>query len=461
MKSSTLFFGALVLLFARPATAVEPDKAPAGLNWPAFRGQNASGIADGFPTPTAWDIPKGQNLFWKTAIPGLGHCSPIVWGDRIFVATAISGQKEPKLKVGLYGDIAPVTDESVHQWKVYCLNKQTGKIVWEQTAHSGVPKIKRHTKATHANSTLATDGSHVVALFGSEGMYCYDLKGKLLWSKDLGVLDSGYYMAPDAQWEFGSSPVIYGNKVLVQCDVQKGSFVAAFDVKDGHNIWRTPRTDVPTWGTPTVVTDGGRTQVVVNGYKHIGGYDLNTGKELWMLKGGGDIPVPTPIAANGLIYIQNAHGMMAPIYAIKTTASGDISLKQDETSNTGVAWSTKRGGGYMQTPLVVGDYYYTCQVNGILSCYEAKSGKSIYSERLGTGRTGFTSSPVAANGNIYVASEEGDVYVVKAGPEFKVAATNPLGEVCMATPAISAGKLIFRTQDHLVAIGERKTASRK
>ncbi len=358
------------------------------------------------------------------------------------------------MKVGLYGDIAPVVDDSVHKWIVFCLDKKSGKIQWQQTSHTGVPKIKRHTKATHANSTCATDGKHLIAFFASEGLYCYDLSGKLLWKKDLGVLDAGYYVVPSAQWEYAASPIIHDGKVYVQCDVQKGSFIAAYDAKDGKEVWKTSRDDVPTWSTPTIVSDAGRTQLVVNGYKHIGGYDAKTGKELWRMTGGGDIPVPTPIDSNGLIYIQNAHGRSAPIYAIRTDATGDISLKGDDTSNSHIAWSTLRNGGYMQTPLVYGAYFYTCQTNGILTCFEAKTGKQVYQERLGTGRTGFTASLVAANGMIYIPSEEGDVYVVKAGPEFKLIATNALSEVCMATPAISEGVIYFRTQDHVVAIGK-------
>ncbi|MCS6859838.1 MAG: PQQ-binding-like beta-propeller repeat protein, partial [Abditibacteriales bacterium] len=355
----------------------------------------------------------------------------------------------------LYGDVTSVNDDTVHQWKVYCLDKRTGKILWERTAHEGVPKIKRHPKSTHANSTTATDGKRVVAFFGSEGLYCYDLNGKLLWKKDLGVLDAGWYVAPAAQWGFASSPVIYENKVIVQCDVQKNAFLAAFDITDGREIWRTARDEVPTWSTPTVHDDGKRAQIIVNGFKHIGGYDLKTGKELWKMRGGGDIPVPTPVVGHGLVFIANAHGFMAPLYAIRLSATGDISLLRDQTANAGVAWSEPRNGAYMQTPLVYGDYVYSCRDNGVVNCYEAKTGKRIYQERLGTGRTGFTASPVAANGKIYFTSEEGDVYVIQAGPTFKVLATNPLGEICLATPAISEGVLFFRTRGHVVAIGEK------
>jgi outer membrane protein assembly factor BamB len=440
----------VALLAPAGAAAARPS-----VNWPSFRGANAAGIADGYPAPTAWNGEKQTNIRWKTPLPGLGHASPIVWGNRIFVTSAISGQEKPELKVGLYGDIAPVADDTVHRWMVYCLDKRTGRVVWERTAHSGVPRIKRHTKATHANCTMATDGKNVVAFFGSEGLYCYDFSGRLRWRKDLGVLDSGFFMVPSAQWGFASSPVIYRDRVLIQCDVQKGSFVAALSLKDGKEIWRTPRTDVPTWSTPTIHTGGGRSQLIVNGYKHIGGYDLGTGQELWRLRGGGDIPVPTPLVAHDLIFITNAHGRMAPIYAIRTNAAGDISLAGTESASSHIAWSRPRDGGYMQTPLVYGDHLYLCRDNGVLSCYEARTGNRLYEERLGTGRTGFTASPVASDGKLYFTSEEGDIYVVQAGPQFKLLAVNPMGEICMATPAISEGMLLFRTQGHLVAVAER------
>jgi outer membrane protein assembly factor BamB len=452
-RTRSLLASALLLTVTSSLFAQNPQNAAKKeTNWPSFRGINASGIAEGFPTPTAWNVDEKKNVLWKTPIPGLGHSSPVIWGDRVYVTTAISGATNPELKVGLYGDIKPVIDDTPHKFKIYCLDRKTGKILWEQTPYEGVPKIMRHTKATHANSTIATDGKNVVAFFGSEGLYCYDMAGKLRWKKDFGVLDSGFFMAKDAQWGFASSPVIFGNKVLVQCDVQKGSFVAALDIADGKEIWRTPRRDVPTWSTPTVVQDGERAQLIVNGWKHIGGYDIETGKETWWMEGGGDIPVPTPVVANGLIYITNAHGRMSPIYAVKTTAKGDISLASDATTNEHIAWSQAREGAYMQTPLVYGDYLYVCRDNGILSCYEAKTGKRLYQERLGTGRTGFTASSVAADGKLYLTSEYGDIYVVKTGPMFELLSTNTMGEVCMATPAISSGVLFFRTQGHVVAI---------
>ena len=431
------------------------DSPAPNTNWPQFRGLNASGIAEGATPPIKWNVEEKQTVAWKTPIPGLGHSSPIIWDDKVFVSSAISGKDNPELKVGLYGDIAPVQDDTAHRFMVYCVDRKTGKMLWERTAFTGKPKVKRHTKATHANSTMATDGKRVVAFFGSEGLYCFDMNGKQLWKQDFGLLDSGYFMVPSAQWGFASSPIIHDDLVIVQCDVQEGSFVAALNVKTGKEVWRNPRNEVPTWSTPTVVDSGGRKQVVLNGWKHIAGYDLKTGFEYWWLTGGGDIPVPTPVSGHGLIYITNAHGRLAPIYAIKDSAAGDISLQADTTSNSHIPWSHHREGGYMQTPIVYGDYLYVCRDHGVLSCYNAKTGERVYNERLGTGRTGFTASGVAADGRLYYTSEEGDIFVVKAGPKFELLAQNPMGEVCMATPAISGDALYFRTQGHLVSISQK------
>lgn len=454
MKHATALSLALVASLA-VLSAQSPSGPRAGVDWPGFRGINATGVDDAQALPVQWSVPDSKLVKWKTPIAGLGHSSPIVWGDQVCAASAISGTPDPQLKVGLYGDIGSVLDTTSHKWIVSCFDKRTGKPRWERIAKSGVPIIKRHPKSTHASSTLATDGRHIIAMFGSEGLYAYSFTGDLLWSKDLGRLDSGFYMAPDAQWGFASSPVIHNGRLIIQADVQKGSFVAAFDIRTGRELWRTPREDVPTFSTPAVVSMNGRDQVIVNGWKHIGGYDLETGKEVWRMSGGGDIPVPTPIAAHGLVFITNAHGKASPIYAVKPTATGDITLKEGESSNAHIAWSYMRDGGYMQTPIVYGDILYVCRDNGVLTALDAKTGERHYQARLGDGKTGFSASAVAASGRLYFTSEDGDVYVVKAGPTYELLATNSLGEVAMATPAISEGTLIFRTRNHLVAVGER------
>ena len=438
--------------------------AGAQTNWPTFRGPNASGIAAKAITPTVWNTEKSENILWKTPIPGLGHSSPIIWGRRLFVTTAVNLSKTAPLKVGLYGDPESAKDDDVQQWKVFCLDKTTGDILWQKTAHEGTPKVRRHPKATHANCTMATDGTNVVAFFGSEGLYCYDLEGRLRWEKDLGILRANptvYNDTPDPdsrtlEWGFASSPIIYNDCLFLQCDVLTNGFIAAFKMADGQEIWRTRRDDTGTWSTPNVCTAGPQTQLVVNGWRHMGGYDLQTGKELWRMSGGGDCPVPTPMVWNGLIFLMSAHGPRSPIYAVRTNAMGDVSLRNGARTNEYVAWSVLRGGSYMETPLIYGDYLYTCQTDGVLSCYKAGTGEQVYKERLGTGGDGFTASPVASASGLYFTSEHGTVFVVKPGAEFTVLATNLMSEVCMATPAISEETLFFRTQGHVVAVGSRK-----
>jgi len=258
---------------------------------------------------------------------------------------------------------------------------------------------------------------------------------------------------PRAQWGFASSPVIHEGVVLIQCDVLKNSFLAALDLETGKTLWKTPRNDLPAWSSPAVHGEGDKTQVLVNGYRHIGGYDFLTGAERWRFRGGGDIPVPTPVTGHGLVFITNAHGRMAPIYAIKLDSKGDVSLRGDASSSKQVPWSVRKGGAYMQTPMLYGDYFYNCRDNGVLACFEAKTGKLVYQARLGSGFGGFTGSPVASGGKIYYVSEVGDVVVVKAGtPELKILSKNPLGEICLSTPAISEGELYFRTRTQLIAI---------
>lgn len=427
-----------------------------GKNWPQYRGPNASGLDDSTVLPTTWNAETGKNIRWQTAIPGLAHASPIIWDDRIYIATAVSSAGKPDLKVGLYGNIDSANDNASQQWRLLALDKTTGKVIWNVIGHEGVPKISRHTKATHCNSTPATDGRHIVAIFGSEGLFCFDPTGKLQWKKDLGAMDSGYFVSPSAQWGFASSPILHEGKVIVLCDVQKGSFLAAFDLTDGREIWRTPRDDVPTWSTPTIVTAAGRTQIVVNGWHHSGGYDFTTGKELWKHDGGGDIPVPTPIAANGLIYLTSAHGRSRPMRAIRANATGDISPAESGTTNPAIAWEQEKKGNYMQTPILVGEWLYGCADVGLLTCFNAGSGDVRYSERVSKTSEGYTASPVSDGRHLYITSELGNVFVVPATGKFSVVAMNKLGETCLSTPAISEGALFFRTRDKVVAVAARR-----
>ena len=439
----------IALVVATCATASAEDS-----NWPQFRGRQAGGVATGAAAPTEWDVASGRNVKWKAPVPGLGFSCPVIWGERLFVTTAVREGEEQKVRVGLYGDIKPVEENAPFKFNLLCLDKNSGKVLWEKTAHTGVPKIKRHPKSSHANPTPATDGKHLVAFFGSEGLYCYDLDGKLMWKKDLGVLDSGFFMVKEAQWGFASSPVIHDGKVIVQCDVQNDPFLAVFDLRDGSEVWRTPRKDYPTWSTPTVVTAEGVTQVLCNGFNEVAGYDFATGQRIWRIRGGGDIPVPTPVVAHGLAFFTSAHGPASPLYAVKLSARGEVTPKQGQESSEHLPWLRMRGGNYMQTPIVVGDLLYCCKDNGVLTCFDARTGEEHYSERI-EGGVGFTASPVSDGKHLYFTSEDGQVHVIVPGTSYRRVKTNPLGEVCMATPAISDAVIYFRTQGHVVAVGRK------
>ncbi len=436
-----------------PGARVEDERTTfkAGVDWPSFRGPGALGVADEHPTATEWNVEDGTNIKWRIAVPGLAHSSPVIWGDKLFVTTAIRASGAQELKVGLYGDIAPVEDDSEYTYETHCYDKNSGELRWKRAAWTGVPAIKRHTKGSHAASSPATDGKRVLAWFASEGLYCYDMQGELQWKHDFGVLDSGYYQVKDAQWGFSTSPVLFDDRVIAQVDIQEGSFVAVLDAKTGKELWRTAREEVPTWSTPAVDVRDGRAQVICNGYKHIGGYDLSTGDELWKLEGAFDIPVPTPVVSHDTIFITGSHGSPPQIYAIDVNAKGTLTL--DPEANEHLRWMHPNRGTYMQTPIVYGDEVYFCTDAGILNCFDVATGEEIFRERLGSGSTGFTSSGVAADGKLYFASEEGDVHVVLAG-FFEELAVNALGEECMASPAISEGVMFYRTRGHLVAIAD-------
>jgi outer membrane protein assembly factor BamB len=425
----------------------QPDNTP---QWPSFRGPGACGYLVNSRTPASWDIESPKSIKWKTAIPGLAHSSPVIWDNYLFVTTATTNMNDESLKLGLYGDIDEADDKKVHEFKVYCLDKNSGKIIWERVSQKGIPKSKRHTKSTQANCTPATDGKYVVVHFGSEGLYCYDFKGKLIWKKDMGILNPGPYTNPGVEWGYASSPVIYKGKIIVQCDIPGKPFITALELSTGKELWRTSRNDeVSTWCTPAVYSKDGKTQVIANGYKQICGYEFESGKQIWRLSNGGDAPAPTPVIANDLIYLNSAHGTYSPIFAVRPDAKGDITLEGENTKNQYIVWSIKRGGAYMQTPLIYQGLLYNLQVNGLLTCFDALTGAVKYKENL---KEAFSASAIAADGKIYFSSEDGNVYVVKAGPVYNLISKNSLKDNCMATPAISGNALYFRTQHYILAI---------
>jgi len=423
--------------------------------WPGYRGYLARGSMDNVNLPDSWDIETSENILWKIDVPGLALSSPVVWGDRLFLTSAVSSVDTSGLKTGMFGAGEPVDDRSIHDFKVYCIDKNSGEIIWERIAYSGVPEVRRHPKATHANCTPATDGRYVVAFFASEGLYCYDYHGNLKWGRSLGKLDAGAFNADWAEWEFASSPFIHKNSVIVQCDVRGDSFIASFNVSSGKEIWRKKRDDYPTWSTPNIYTEKGREIIVVNGYKHRGAYDFNTGEEIWKMSGGGDVPIPTPVVGEGMIFFNSAHGRYSPIMAVKTSATGDITLKDGESTNESVAWSMPRGGSYMHTMLLYRGLLYNMRWNGLLSCIDPDTGSEIYSEKIGRADS-FIASPVAADDRIYIIDDQGTVYTVKAGRNFEILHENSLGGISMVVPAITDNIIYFRTQDKLIAVSRTK-----
>jgi outer membrane protein assembly factor BamB len=430
-----------------PAT---PRTAP--INWPAFRGTNAAGVGDGQGLVADWDVTTGKNIRWKTAIPGLGTSSPIVWGNRVIVVAAASDE-DTSFRTGLTGDVKPIETLPAHTFSVYALDLASGKVVWHREAYAGKPVTKRHFKSSQANATPATDGTFIIALFGSIGqMFCYDMNGSLVWKRAIGALDSGWFLDPSYQWGHSSSPIIYKSSVIVQADQSRGSFIAAFDLATGRELWRTARTDeVSTWATPTIISGPKGDELITNGTK-VRAYDPATGALLWTLAPNSEIAIGTPVVHRDLAIVTAGYPPVRPVYAVRAGARGDLSLPPGKTASEAIAWSHDRDGTYISSPIVYRDQLYTLNNNGILTAYDANTGSRIYRARVGGGGA-FSASPVAADGRLFMASEDGDVYVVQAGREYVELGKHSMHEVVMASPAISNGVLIVRTLGHLVGIG--------
>lgn len=421
-------------------------------DWPAFKGASAIGVADG-PAPTTWNIESSTNIRWKAAIPGVGHSSPIVWGNRVFVTTAVA-DGAIEYPSTLTDDMRPADDSHAYSWQVLCLDATRGTIVWRRTLHTGIPRSQRHSLNSFATPTPVTDGKHLVVYFGSEGLYCLDMNGNVRWRRDLGVLKTGFYQDPSLQWGAANSPVLYRNLVLIQADTDDHAFLAAYDLETSNRIWTTPRNDGQSWSTPTVYEGAPYDTVITNAPRHVRGYDPLTGKERWRLRWDLDIVLSTPTVANGLIFTASGKGDTQPIVAIRPAARGEITPADPKTSNQWVLWSTKRGGAIITSPLVYGEWLYTLIDLGILKCFSARTGEVQYQQRIDDG---FFSSPVAADGKVFLTSQTGRVYVVKAGPTYELVAVNDMDEPCMATPAISNGTMFIRTLHHLYAIDDRST----
>jgi outer membrane protein assembly factor BamB len=433
-----------------------PDAGTAGGSWPSFRGPQASGVAEGQNLPDRWDGKKGENILWRTSIPGLAHSSPIVWDRRIFLTSAISTNTKATFRPGLYGDGDASNDRSRQRWMIYAIDKGNGKIIWERVAHDGEPVDKRHVKSTYASSTPATDGRIVVASFGSQGVYAYDVDGHFRWKVDLGRLDLGAYDIPTFEWGPASSPIIWNGLVILQCDTQADSFLLALSAETGDTVWKTERDELPSWGTPTIAATPSGPELVTNASNFIRGYDPLTGKELWRLGGSSKITAPTPVFGGGLFVVASGRAPEGPIFVVRPGARGDLTLHGGDTSNGAIVWSRASRGPYMPTPLIYNGLLYILGNNGIFDVYDLRSGKEVYRRRLPEIGSGFSASPVAADGKIYLSNEDGEILVVAAGREFRHIATNWMGELLMATPALSDGVMYVRSSRSLFGVGVRK-----
>jgi outer membrane protein assembly factor BamB len=433
-----------------------PDPKTDAGSWPSFRGPQASGLTARQNLPDRWDATKGENILWRTPIPGLAHSSPIVWGHRIFVTSAVSSDPNATFRPGLYGDGDASQDHTRQRWMIYALDKRTGKILWERTAYQGVPLDKRHIKSTYANSTPATDGRIVVAWFGSQGVHAYDVNGRFLWKVDLGRLDFGAYDIPTYEWGSASSPIIWNNLVILQCDTQDDSFMLALDASTGKTVWKTERDEIPSWGTPTVAVTSSGPELIANASNYIRGYDPRTGKELWRLGRSSKITAPTPVFADGMFVVVSGRAPERPIFVVRAGARGDLTLPEGKTSSEAVAWSRTGRGSYMPTPLIYNGILYVLANNGLLDAYDLRTGEEIYRQRLPLIGSGFSASPVAADGKLYISNEDGEMLVVAAGRTFNHIATNSMGEMLMATPALSDGVMYVRSSKSLFAIGRKQ-----
>jgi outer membrane protein assembly factor BamB len=421
--------------------------------WLQFCGLQA-GVADDDPAlPDTWS--ETDNIVWKASIPGQSWSSPVGWDDHIFVTSAISGGTEPAPVKGLADPTAEngrFKSSAVHRWMVYDVDFKTGKIRWERELRSGLPSILRHIRNSYASETPVTDGERVYVYFGSIGLVAaLDLNGSPVWTKDTGVFESAQ------GWGMAASPLLYKDRLYIVSDNKTQSFIAAFDKRTGDLIWKVNRDEVEGWSTPIVWENDVRTEIVTAGARRVRSYGLD-GKLLWELTGMSDFgAIPTPFAKRGLVYISSGYpgSPRRPVFAIRPGASGDISLKSDETSNQSVAWFQPLLSSYQTSALVYGDYYYTLLDRCFLLCHDARTGQQVYGrQRLSADASGFATSPWAYNGKIFALSEDGDTYVVQAGPQFKLLGKNSLGEMAMATPAVMRGSLIVRTQSKLYRIGK-------
>ena len=428
--------------------AALPFAAAARGNWPQFRGEGARGVAEDDPRlPETWS--PTENVAWRTPLPGMAWSGPIVWDDRVFLTNCVAAGDVETVKKGLYfGGNRPKPPTDEHRWTALALDLESGKKLWETEAHKGVPETPRHLKNSFASETPATDGERLYAHFGHLGTFCYDLDGEPVWSKRWPPRATRY------GWGTAASPVLHQGRLYIVNDNDDESSLTALEAATGKEIWRVARDEKSNWATPFIWEHDGRTEIVTPGTNKVRSYDLD-GKVLWELGGMSSIVIPTPFTAHGLLYVTSGYvgDETRPVFAIRPGASGDISLREGETSNDAIAWSLPQGGPYNPSPLVYGDLYYTLYDRGFLTCHNARTGEEVYGkQRIDRESNAFTASPWAYNGKLFCLSEDGDCFVIEAGEQYRLAGKNSLGELTMATPAISQGSLVIRTAEAVYRI---------
>lgn len=438
--------GLLLLLAAVPGIGAD-----SAMHWPQFRGPGALGVAEHARLADHWST--NENVAWKVEVPGRGWSSPIVWGERVFLTTVVSeGQMEPAKKGLYFGGERKEIPQGEHHWLVLCFDLNSGRELWRQEAHRGTPPNPLHVKNTYASPTPVTDGERVYAYFGNIGLFCYDLRGRRLWSTNWPPVKTRY------GWGSAASPVLHEGRIFLVNDNDEQSFAVALDSKSGRQLWRVERDEKSDWATPYIWQHERRTELVTPGTKRIRSYDLD-GRLLWELGGMSSIVIPTPFSKAGLLYVCSGYvgDKVRPVFAIKPGAAGDITLKPGETNNEFIAWYQPTAGPYNPSPLLYGDYFYVLFDFGFLSCHDARTGRQVYEkQRIREATTSFTASPWAANGKVFALSEDGDTYVFQAGPEYKLLHQNPLDEMCMATPAIAGDRLLIRTLTKLYCVRATK-----
>lgn len=429
-------------------------------NWGQFRGPSGNGqVAEG-KLPLEWTSEK--QVAWKVKIPGAGWSQPVVWGEKVFITTA-SSEKQVRPKPGDFGTGAAfggigllfggqslrTAPKDVHRWQVICIDRATGNVLWEAVAKEGQPRTPVHYNNSYATETPATDGERLIAYFGMTGLYCYDLDGKLLWTKDLGSYPT------QLDWGSGSSPVLHGDLVFVQCDNDKASFLVALDKKTGEERWRVSREEQSNWSTPYLWKNDKRTELVTGGGTKMRSYDPVTGKLHWEMAGSGRCSI-SPVGSESLLYVDSGNrlaGQQGAFVAIRPGADGEISLAESGSADSFVAWAAKMSSTRVASPLVVGEYLYVLeQQSGVARCFDAKTGKEHYRKRL-PGASGFTASPWASEGKAYFLDQNGQTFVVEPGTELKVLATNKLDDAMFwSSPAVSGGAIYLRGIDHLYCV---------